>query len=104
VTSKLEKFLSQICLNSKPLKSITKFSKILRCYIAACGRAAIFDYCLYRLHIDEVFLYTALYQSFAVYASYLLVCNKVELQRVKQTIATDDQLSEDKNQFTCQTV
>jgi hypothetical protein len=36
--------------------------------------------------------------------SYLLVCNKVELQRVKQTITTDHQLSEDKNQFTCQTV
>jgi hypothetical protein len=33
-----------------------------------------------------------------------LVCNKVELQRVKQTIATDHQLSADKNQFTCQTV
>jgi hypothetical protein len=41
---------------------------------------------------------------FPVYASYLLVCNKVELQRVKQTIATDHQLSEDKNQFTCQTI
>jgi hypothetical protein len=33
-----------------------------------------------------------------------LVCNKVELQRVKQTIATDHSLSQDKNQFTCQTV
>jgi hypothetical protein len=33
-----------------------------------------------------------------------LVCNKVELQSVKQTIATDHQLSVDKNQFTCQTV
>jgi hypothetical protein len=41
---------------------------------------------------------------FSVYAFYLLVCNKVELQRVKQTIATDHQLSADKNQFTCQTV
>jgi hypothetical protein len=33
-----------------------------------------------------------------------LVCNKVKLQRVKHTIATDHQLSADKNQFTCQTV
>jgi hypothetical protein len=41
---------------------------------------------------------------FSVYTSYLLVCNKVELQRVKQTIATYHQLSADKNQFTCQTV
>jgi hypothetical protein len=46
-----------------------------------------------------------LFHIFSVYVSYLLVCNKVvELQRVKQTIATDHQLSEDKNQFTCQTV
>jgi hypothetical protein len=45
-----------------------------------------------------------LFHIFSVYASYLLVCNKVELQRVKQTIATDHQLLEDKNQFTCQTV
>jgi hypothetical protein len=44
-----------------------------------------------------------LFHIFFVYASYL-VCNKVELQKVKQTIATDHQLSEDKNQFTCQTV
>jgi hypothetical protein len=45
-----------------------------------------------------------LFHIFFVYASYLLVCNKVELQRVKQTIATYHQLSADKNQFTCQTV
>jgi hypothetical protein len=45
-----------------------------------------------------------LFHIFSVYASYLLVCNKVELQKVKQTIATDHQLSEDKNQFTCQMV
>jgi hypothetical protein len=45
-----------------------------------------------------------LFHIFSVYASYLLVCNKVELQRIKQTITTDHQLSEDKNQFTYQTV
>jgi hypothetical protein len=45
-----------------------------------------------------------LFHFFPIYASYLLVCNKVELQRVKQTIVTDHQLSEDKNPFTCQTV
>jgi hypothetical protein len=48
--------------------------------------------------------YMLLFHIFSVYASYLLVCNKVELQRVKQTIATDHQLLEDKNQFTCQTI
>jgi hypothetical protein len=48
--------------------------------------------------------YMLLFHIFFVYASYLLVCNKVELQRVKQTIATYHQLSADKNQFTCQTV
>jgi hypothetical protein len=51
----------------------------------------------------EIF-YMLLFHIFSVYASYLLVCNKVELQMVKQTIATDHQLLEDKNQFTCQMV
>jgi hypothetical protein len=51
----------------------------------------------------EIF-YMLLFHIFSIYVSYLLVCNKVELQRVKQTITTDHQLLEDKNQFTCQTV
>jgi hypothetical protein len=55
-------------------------------------------------YYDENNLYVIVSYLFPVYASYLLVCNKVELQRVKQTIATDHQLSEDKNQFTGQTV
>jgi hypothetical protein len=52
-------------------------------------------------YYDGNILYVIVSYFFPVYASYLLVCNKVELQRVKQTIATDHQLSEDKNQFTC---
>jgi hypothetical protein len=51
-----------------------------------------------------IFYMLLFYNFFPEYASYLLVCNKVDLQRVKQTIATDHQLSADKNQFTCQTV
>jgi hypothetical protein len=48
----------------------------------------------------EIFYMLLFHNFFLVYVSYLLVCNKVELQRVKQTIATDHQLSAD----TCQTV
>jgi hypothetical protein len=55
-------------------------------------------------YYDGNILYVIFFIFFPVYTSYLLVCNKIELQRVKQTIATDHQLSEDKNQFTCQTV
>jgi hypothetical protein len=55
-------------------------------------------------YYDGNILYVIVSNFFPVYASYLLVCKKVELQRVKQTITTDHQLSEDKNQFTCQTV
>jgi hypothetical protein len=55
-------------------------------------------------YYDENIIYVIVSLIFSVYASYLLVCNKVELQRVKQTIATYHQLLEDKNQFTCQTV
>jgi hypothetical protein len=51
-----------------------------------------------------IFYMLLFHNFFPVYASYLLVCNKVELQRVKQTIATDHQLSAHKNQFTCQMV
>jgi hypothetical protein len=55
-------------------------------------------------YYDGNILYVIVSYFFPVYASYLLVCNKVELQRVKHIIATYHQLSEDKNQFTCQTV
>jgi hypothetical protein len=55
-------------------------------------------------YYDGNILYVIVSYIFSVYASYLLICNKVKLQRVKQTIATDHQLSEDKNQFTYQTV
>jgi hypothetical protein len=39
-----------------------------------------------------------------VYAFLSLIYNKFGLQRVKQTITTDHQLSANKNQFTCETV
>jgi hypothetical protein len=39
-----------------------------------------------------------------VYALLLLICNKFGLQRVKQIITTNHQLSTYKNRFTCQTV
>jgi hypothetical protein len=55
-------------------------------------------------YYDVNILYVIVLYFFPVYASYLLVCNKGELQRVKQTIAIDHQLSADKNQFTYQTV
>jgi hypothetical protein len=51
-----------------------------------------------------IFYMLLFHNFFSVYASYLLVYNKVQLQRVKQTIATNHQLSADKNQFTCQMV
>jgi hypothetical protein len=55
-------------------------------------------------YYDRNILYVIVSYFFSVYASYLLVCNKFELQRVKQTIVTDHELSEDKNRFICQMV
>jgi hypothetical protein len=47
-------------------------SSSLRCSAASCFQLvvedAIFGYCLYRLHIDEMFLYAALYQSLTSYS------------------------------------
>jgi hypothetical protein len=45
-----------------------------------------------------------LFCNFFIYDFLLFICNKVGLQRIKQTIVIDYPLSAHKNQFACQTV